>query len=97
MATLAGVTGLTNLITVSPAIPADELKSTIESALKRDLGTLARRIIVEVANDRVKLWGCVAAGAEREASEGAVWSVPGVHEVPNHITVETSVAAAAAT
>jgi osmotically-inducible protein OsmY len=97
VANLAGVTGLANLITVSPAVPAVELKSEIEAALTRDVGTVARRIIVEVANDRVKLWGCVAAWAEREGVEQAAWSVPGVHEISNHITVESALAATAAT
>jgi osmotically-inducible protein OsmY len=97
VANLAGVTGLTNLIVVSPAVPPDELKSEIETALKREMPNVARRIIVEVANDGVKLWGCVAAWAEREAVEQAVWRVPGVHEISNHITVESAVAASAAT
>jgi osmotically-inducible protein OsmY len=97
LANLAGVTGLANLITVSPAVPADELKSEIETALTRDMGSVARRIIVEVANDSVKLWGCVAAWVEREGVEQAAWSVPGVHEVSNHITVESALAATAAT
>jgi osmotically-inducible protein OsmY len=97
VANLAGVTGLANLITVSPAVPADELKSEIEAALTRDVGSVARRIIVEVAHDHVKLWGCVAASAERAGVEQAAWSVPGVHEVSNHITVESALAATAAT
>ena len=97
VANLAGMTGLANLITVSPAVPADELKSGIEAALTRDVGSVARRIIVEVANDRVKLWGCVAAWVERERVEQAAWSVPGVHEISNHITVENAMAATAAT
>jgi osmotically-inducible protein OsmY len=97
VANLAGVTGLTNLITVSPAVPAEELKSEIEAALKREVEEVARRIIVEVALDRVKLWGSVSSWPEREAVEHAVWSVAGVHEVSNHITVERVVAATAAT
>ena len=97
VANLAGVTGLTNLIAVSPVVPADELKSEIEAALTRDVGSVARRIIIEVANDRVKLWGCVAAWSEREGVEKAAWSVEGVHEVSNHITVENPMAATAGT
>ena len=97
VANLAGVTGLANLITVSPAVPADELKGEIEAALIRGVGTVARRIIVEVANDRVKLWGCVAAWAEREAVEQMAWSVAGVHEISNHITVESAMVATAST
>jgi osmotically-inducible protein OsmY len=97
VANLAGVTGLTNLITVSPAVPAEELKSEIEAALKREVEEVARRIIVEVAFDRVKLWGSVPSWPEREAVEHAAWSVAGVHEISNHITVERVVAATAAT
>jgi osmotically-inducible protein OsmY len=96
VANLAGVKGLTNLIIVSPGVPADELKTDIEAALKRDVAALARRIIVEVANDRVKLWGCVTTWAERESVEQTAWRVPGVHELSNHITVESAATATAA-
>lgn len=94
---LAGVSGLANLITVRPAVPAEELKSEIEAALKRDAEAVSRRIIVEVTHDRVKLWGSVTSGSDREAVEQVAWAVPGVHEVSNHITVEQALAATAAT
>ncbi len=97
VANLAGVTRLTNLITVSPAVPAEDLKNDVEAALAREVGALARRIIVEVVHDRVKLWGCVGSWEEREGVEQAAWSVPGVHEVSNHITVESALTATAAT
>jgi osmotically-inducible protein OsmY len=97
VANLAGVTRLTNLITVSPVVPAEDLKNDIEAALQREVEPVARRIIVEVAHDRVKLWGCVGTWAEREGVEQAAWSVPGVHEVSNHVTVEGVLTATAAT
>jgi len=97
VANLAGVTRLTNLITVSPVVPAEDLKNDIEAALQREAEPVARRIIVEVAHDRVKLWGCVGTWAEREEVEQAAWSVPGVHEVSNHVTVEGVLTASAAT
>ena len=87
---LAGVTRVTNMISLRPAVPAEELKNQIELALSRDMGAVARRVIVEVAQDRVKLWGCVNSGAERDAIEQAVWSVPGVHEVSNHLTMQNA-------
>jgi osmotically-inducible protein OsmY len=93
---LAGVTGLTNLVTVCPAVPAEDLKNDIETALAREVEAVARRIIVEVTHDRVKLWGCVGSWAEREDVEQAAWSVPGVHEVSNHITVQSALTAIAA-
>lgn len=94
---LAGVTRVTNLITLSPAVPAEELKNEIEAAVKRDGVVAAHRIVVEVSHDCVTLWGSVHSWAEREAAEQAAWSVPGVHELSNHITVEPKVAVAAAT
>ena len=97
VANLSGVTGLMNLIIVSPVVPADELKKEIEAALRRDAGSIARRIIVEVAQDRVTLWGCVASENEREMLERTTWLVDGVHEVSNHITVEAALAATAGT
>jgi osmotically-inducible protein OsmY len=97
VANLAGVTGLTNLIDVSPLHPAEELKSDIEAALKREVEAVARRIIVEVVHDRVKLWGCVNSWAEREGVEQAAWLVPGVREVSNHVTLERALAATSAT
>lgn len=91
---LAGVKRVTNLIAVSPAVLAQDLKSEIEAALQRELGAAARRIVVEVTHDRIKLWGCVLSEAERQIAEKAAWSIQGVHEVSNHITLETAVAAA---
>ncbi len=93
---LAGVTRVTNLISISPAVPAEEAKEQIEATLTRNMAGVARRIVVEVMHDRVTLWGSVDTWGEREAAEQAAWSTPGVHDVSNHITVEKAIAFAAA-
>lgn len=95
VANLAGVTRVTNMITLNPAIPADDLKKEIEAKLERDAETLARRVVVEVAHDHVTLYGCVPSAVERAAIEEIVWAVPGVHELSNHITAGAVLAAAA--
>jgi len=86
---LAGVVGVTNLITLSAAVPALEVKEEIESALARCAGVKSRRIVVEVEGACARLWGSVGSLAEREAAERAAWSAPGICDLSNHLTIET--------
>jgi osmotically-inducible protein OsmY len=93
VADLAGVIGVTNLIAVRPAVPAQELKEEIETALQRSADVNSRRIVVEVDGDCARLWGCVGSLAQREAAERAAWSAPGLRELSNHLTIESEVEA----
>src|SRR5579864_7996387 len=47
VADLAGVQGVNNLIAVCPAIPPDEVKREVETALNQSSKTLGQRVVVE--------------------------------------------------
>ncbi|WP_437276798.1 BON domain-containing protein [Sorangium sp. So ce375] len=85
---LAGVRGVSNLITVGPRVSPAEVEGQIEEALKRSALLDARRIRVEVVDGEVFLRGSVRSWAEREEAERAAWAAPGVHRVEDFIAVE---------
>jgi osmotically-inducible protein OsmY len=85
---LAGVKGVTNLITVRPSVTAPELKKKIEDALVRNAQIDAERITVEVQGSKAILKGTVRSWAEKEEVERVAWSAPGIVSVENRVSVE---------
>lgn len=84
---LSGVTGISNLIEVTPAVQAGNIKQKIEEALLRSALTEANRVEVSVHGHKVVLSGRVNSWIERGAAERAAWAVPGVTEVQDKLAV----------
>jgi osmotically-inducible protein OsmY len=83
---LWGVKGVTNTITVKPAVMPSEIKQRIQQALVRSAQTDASRITVHVDGSKVILNGTVRSWAEKQEAERVAWAAPGV-TVDNRITV----------
>ncbi|MEP7242097.1 MAG: BON domain-containing protein [Gammaproteobacteria bacterium] len=87
--TLRGLTGVTNLVSVSGGDRpvASDIKLKIAGALKRSAEIDAGRINVQIDGQQVTLTGRVQSWSEHEAAADVAWSAPGVTEVRNHICV----------
>ena len=84
---LAGVKGISNLISVKPRASTTEVKAKIEAAFKRSAELDAKQITVETANGTVTLKGAVRSWAERTDAERAAWAAPGVKEVHDKLVI----------
>lgn len=85
---LSGVCGVTNKIAVKPRVEAANVKSKIESALKRHAEIEADAIRVTVkGGNKVVLEGKVDNWDERRAVENAAWSAAGVASVEDRLTI----------
>jgi osmotically-inducible protein OsmY len=85
-----GVTGITNLITITPKVEPDQLKERIADAIERMADLDAHRIEVLVDNDTVHLRGRVHTWYEKRLAEREAAAVPGVSRVDNQIVVEAA-------
>jgi osmotically-inducible protein OsmY len=86
---LAGVKGVTNLITVKPHVIIHDVRERIEAALGRNAELEAHRIKVEAQDGKVILRGHVQSWGERAAAEAAAWAAPGVAAVEDELEVES--------
>jgi osmotically-inducible protein OsmY len=84
---LAGVVGLTNLITVKPHVSAGNVQEKIAQAYRRNAELEPSGIHITVDGGRVTLSGKVKASHERLTAENAAWAVPGVTMVVDNLLV----------
>ena len=64
-----------------------DVKSTIESVLKRSAEVDARRINVSASDGTVVLSGNVHSWAERRQAVQAAWAAPGVRSVDDRMNI----------
>jgi osmotically-inducible protein OsmY len=85
---LTGVTGVSNLIVVTPTISMTVVKADLEAALRRTAVAGAKKIHVEVNGSDITLSGKVQSWDERETATRSAWSTPGVRHVIDKMLVE---------
>jgi osmotically-inducible protein OsmY len=91
---LAGIRGVSNLITIRPQAEPKEIKTRVEETFKREAAYDASRVTVEVSGSEVTLRGMVRSWAERHEAEKAAWAAPGVTAVHNYIHVDPALVVA---
>jgi osmotically-inducible protein OsmY len=85
---ITGVTGVVNLIELTPRVKAKDVRDRIYDALRRHADVEASHIQVDVdAKGAVVLGGHVDHWEERRAVENAAWSVPGVVQVRDNVAI----------
>ena len=91
MRKLSGIVCVTNMIKIRPRIDASDIKTKIESALKRHAEVEADAIRINIQDgNKVVLEGRVDNWDERHKVENAAWSTPGVASVDDRLTTGVS-------
>lgn len=85
---LVGVVGVSNAITLKPAVVHANVATRIHDALVRQAELDAKGIDVKVTGSTVTLRGSVGSWRESSAASGAAWSAPGVTSVRNELDVQ---------
>lgn len=84
---LFGVMGVSNLITIEPALRASDVQRKIKAAFGRNAEFEAEHIVVSIDGSKVTLTGKVDSYYERSLAENTAWSAPGVTDVNDLITI----------
>jgi osmotically-inducible protein OsmY len=84
---LTGVLGVTNEIKIKPHVQAFEVREKIEKALNRVASFEAQGLSISTDGGKVTLGGKLDNWYERELAETAAWSVPGVTQVQDKISL----------
>lgn len=84
---LAGVVGVSNLITIRPRVTSRDVKDHIGRAFKRSAELEASGINVSVEGGKVSLSGKIHNWGDRRAAENAAWAMPSVTQVVDNLVV----------
>ena len=85
---LMGVTGVSNMIKITPRLRPSDVEKKLREALARQADREADRIHIAVNGSQVSLRGKVHSWAELNAAQLAAWSAPGVSSVANDLVVQ---------
>ena len=84
---LRGVMGIVDRIELNERVATTDVRSAIEGALRRNAVLEGQAVTVAVDGNRVTLEGKVKSWRDRHLAEEAAWSVSGVTEVRDRLTV----------
>jgi hyperosmotically inducible protein len=91
MRKLSGIVCVTNMIKIKPRVDASDIRTKIESALKRHAAVEADAIRISIQDgNKVILEGHVDNWDERYKVENAAWSTPGVASVDDRLAIGVS-------
>lgn len=88
---LAGIKGVTNLISVKPSITAKDIKQKITSAFLRSASLDSEKIQVEIDGNKAILTGKVRSWAEKQEAQQAAWNAHGITSVENKLVIDTEI------
>jgi len=90
-ATVPGVAGIDNAISLTRTPDAREARDAIRAAFRRDAALEADGLSVETSSDGlVILSGTVSSWAAHDHAVAAAWSAPGVTQVADRIRIEST-------
>jgi len=84
---LRGVMSIVDRIELNERVATTDVRSAIEGALRRNAVLEGQAVTVAVEGNRVTLEGKVKSWRDRHLAEEAAWSVSGVTEVRDRLTV----------
>jgi osmotically-inducible protein OsmY len=84
---LAGIKGVSNLVTIKPHATPFDVEQHIRAALHRNAESDAKKIQVTAFDGKVTLTGAVRTWPERFEVERAAWSASGVTAVDDRLSV----------
>lgn len=84
---LPGVKSINNLITIDAGVTPTEIKKNIVQEFHRNAIIDAEKIKVKVEGSKVILRGQLHSWAEIKEAKRAAWSLPGVTQVEDHLTL----------
>ncbi len=88
---LAGIKGISDLITVKPTVTAKDIKLKIASAFHRSAAIDSEKIQIEIIGNKAVLKGKVRSWIEKKEAQDAACNAPGITSVENKLDIDTEI------